>query len=69
MLWECSTYSTCRDTFQEALKQLLGARCVEFKRLSAVEKTSYVLSSENREDNFYVLLYLVKEFLVAVREV
>ena len=26
MLWECSSYSTCRDNFQEALKQLLGAR-------------------------------------------
>ena len=27
---ECSSYSTCRDNFQEALKQLLGARYVEF---------------------------------------
>ena len=26
VLWECSTYSTCRDNFQEALKQLLSAR-------------------------------------------
>ena len=26
VLWECSSYSTCRDNFQEALKQLLGAR-------------------------------------------
>ena len=22
VLWECSSYSTCRDNFQEALKQL-----------------------------------------------
>ena len=26
VLWECSSYSTCRNNFQEALKQLLGAR-------------------------------------------
>ena len=38
MLWECSSYSTCRDNFQEALKQLLGARYAEFETLSAVEK-------------------------------
>ena len=42
VLWECSSYSTCRDNFQEALKQLLGARYVEFQRLSAVEKTRTV---------------------------
>ena len=40
---ECSSYSTCRDNFQEGLKQLLGARYAEFETLSAVEKTSYVL--------------------------
>ena len=40
VLWECSSYSTCRDNFQEALKQLLGARYAEFETLSAVEKTS-----------------------------
>ena len=26
VLWECSSYSICRDNFQEALKILLGAR-------------------------------------------
>ena len=30
VLSECSSYSTCRDNFQEALKQLLGARYAEF---------------------------------------
>ena len=60
MLWECSTYSTCRDNFQEALKQLLGTRYAEFKRLSTVEKTSYVLGGKNWEDNFDALLHLVK---------
>ena len=69
VLWECSSYSTCRDNFQEALKQLLGARYAEFETLSAVEKTSYVLDSENWEDNFNALLHLVKEFIVAVWEV
>ena len=69
VLWECSSYSTCRDNFQEALKQLLGARCAEFETLSAVEKTAYVLGSENWEDNFDALLHLVKEFIVAVWEV
>ena len=58
-----------RDNFQEALKQLLGARYAEFETLSAVEKTSYVLGSENWEDNFDALLHLVKEFIVAVWEV
>ena len=33
VLWECSSYSTCKDNFQEALKQLLGARYAEFERL------------------------------------
>ena len=69
VLWECSTYSTCRDNFQEALKQLLGARCAEYERLSTVEKISYVLGSENWEDNFDALLHLVKEFIIAVWEV
>ena len=69
VLWECSSYSACRDNFQEALKQLLGARYVEFETLSAVEKTSYVLGSENWEDDFDALLHLVKEFIVPVWEV
>ena len=69
MLWECSSYSTCRDNFQEALKQLLGARYAEFETLSAVENTSYVLGSESWEDDFDALLHLVKEFIVAVWEV
>ena len=69
MLWECSSYSTCRDNFQEALKQLLGARYAEFETLSAVEKTSYVLGSENWEDDFDALLHLVKEFIIAIWEV
>ena len=34
MLWECSCYSTCRHNFREALKQLLGATYVQFKRLT-----------------------------------
>ena len=63
MLWECST---CRDNFQEALKQLLGA---EFGRLSTVKKTLYVLGNENWEDHFDALLHLVKEFIVAIWEV
>ena len=37
VLWECSAYSTCRV---EALKELLGTQY------------SYVLGSENWEDNF-----------------
>ena len=40
-----------------------------FETPSAVEKTSYVLGSENWEDNFDALLHLVKEFIVAVWEV
>ena len=43
VLWECSSYSTCRDNFQEALKQFLIdaiyiASYAEFERLSIVEK-------------------------------
>ena len=30
VLWECSTYSTCRDNLQEVLKQLLGAIYAKF---------------------------------------
>ena len=58
VLWECSSYSTCRE---KALKQMLDARYAEFERLSAVEKTSYVLGSENWQDDFDALLHLVKE--------
>ena len=54
VLWECSSYSTCRDNFQEELLlQLLGARYAEFETLSAVE--SYVLGSESWEDDFDIL--------------
>ena len=67
VLW--ASYSTCRDNFQEALKQLLGARYAELKALSTVEKTLYVLGSENWEDDFDALLHFVKEFIVAVWEV
>ena len=66
VLWECSSYSTCGDNSQEALKQFLGARYAEFETLSAIEKTSYVLG---KEDDFDALLHLVKEFIVAVWEV
>ena len=48
---------------------MLGARYAEFETLSAVEKTSYVLGSENWEVDFDALLHLVKEFIVAVWEV
>ena len=48
---------------------MLGARYAEFETLRAVEKTSYVLGSENWEDDFDALLHLVKEFIVAVWEV
>ena len=47
---------------------MLAARYAEFETLSAVEKTSYVLGSENWEDDFDALLHLVKEFIVAVWE-
>ena len=47
---------------------MLGARYAEFETLSADEKT-YVLGSENWEDDFDALLHLVKEFIVAVWEV
>ena len=66
MLWDCPTYSTCRDNFREALKQLLAARYAEIVRLSIAEKTLYVLGSR---DNFDALLHLVKEFIVAIWEV
>ena len=56
MLWECSSYSTCMDNFQEALKRLCGARYAEFETLN-------VLGSENWEDDFHTLLHLVKEFI------
>ena len=69
MLWECSSYSTCKDNFQEALKQLLGARYADFETHSTVEKTLHLLGSENWEDDFDALLHLVKEFVVAVWEV
>ena len=48
---------------------MLGARYAEFERLSTVDKTSYVLGSDNWEDDFDALLHLVKEFIVAVWEV
>ena len=40
VLWECSSYSTCRDNFQEELKQFLGVSYAEFERLMcSVAKT------------------------------
>ena len=55
VLWECSSYST---------GQLLGASYAEFEMLSTVENTSYVLGSENWEENSDALLHLVKQFAV-----
>ena len=48
---------------------MLGARYAEFETLSAVENISYVLGSENWEDDSNALLHLVKEFIVAIWEV
>ena len=45
VLWECSTYSTCRDNFQEVLKQL-DMRNLKGLALSKKHHT-YVLISEN----------------------
>ena len=59
VLWECSSYSNCKDNFQEALKQLRA----DFETLSAV------LGSENWVDDLDALLHLVKEFIVDVWEV
>ena len=42
---------------------------MEFETLSGVENTSYMLGSENCEDDFDAWLHLVKEFSVAVWEV
>ena len=44
---------------------MLGARYAEFNTV----KTSYVLGSENWEDDFDALLHLVKEFIIPVWEV
>ena len=69
VLWECSSYSACRDNFQEALKQLLGARYTEFERLSTVEKNHICSVAKSWEDDFDSLLHLVKEFIVTIWEV
>ena len=42
MLWECSSYGTCRDNFQEALKQLLGAKK---HHMCSVAKTARMTST------------------------
>ena len=39
------------------------------KHLVLLKKTSYVVGSENWEDDFDALLHLVKEFILAVWEV
>ena len=52
MLWECTAYSSSRASFTEKLQELLGDSYAGFDLLSNVEKTSYVLGSENWEKNF-----------------
>ena len=64
----CGVYSS-RASFAEKLQELLGDRCADFDLLSNVEKMSYVLGSEHWEKNFKSLLFLVKEYIVDVREV
>ena len=46
VLWECSSYSNCRDNFQEALKQLLGARLRRFAAFSEGGHRSRMGSAE-----------------------
>ena len=62
VLWECSAYSN-RASFLLKLKELLGDRYADFEALNSVEKTSYILGSELREQNFKSLL---REFSVNV---
>ena len=69
MLWECTAYSSSRTSFMEKLQELLEDSYADFKLLSNVEKTSYVLGSEHWEKNFKSLPFLVKEYIVDVWEV
>ena len=68
VLWdlECSAYSSSRASFMLKLKELLGDRYADFEVLDSVEKMSYVLGSELREQNFKSL---VEGFIVNVWEV
>ena len=52
--------------FLEKLQELLGDNYINFNSIKNLEKTSYVLDSELREDDFGSLLSIVKEFLVHV---
>ena len=53
VLLECTAYSSSRDSFTDTLQELLGGSYADFDLLSNVEKTSYVLGSENWEKNPY----------------
>ena len=68
MLWECPAYSSCR--FLEKLQELLRDNYSSFDSLNNLEKMSYmyVLGSELWEDDFSLLLSIVKEFLIDVLE-
>ena len=46
VLWECSAYSSIRDSFMKKLQELLEDAYEDFESLDNVEKSSYVLGSE-----------------------
>ena len=51
------------------LQELLEDDYEEFESLDSVEKSSYVLGSEQSESKFDKLLSLVKEYIVDVWEI
>ena len=64
VLWECSAYSRTRASFMKKLQELLEDVYEDFESLENVEKSSYVLGSEQKESKFDGLLALGKEYIV-----
>ena len=66
VLWVFPVYSTLRNDFVCKLQELLGDRCEHFESLDSFEKASFVLGSEQWEDDFSSMLDLVKDYIVDV---
>ena len=68
VLWDCPVYNVIRKSFMEQLSHLLGSKFSQFLSLDSAEKTSFIMGSELWEENFSVLLSLVKKYIVDVWE-
>ena len=67
-LWYCSAYRSIRAQFLLKLRASLEGSYARFEAMSSLDKSSFVLGNELREEHFESLLALVKAYIIDIWE-